>query len=181
MQPAGFCVYIHTRNDTGATFYVGKGRNERAHRASNRGAHWSSIAAKHGRTVRIVADGLDEELAFLGEVELIDKLRRLGAPLINRTEGGEGASLSRERRRALSERKKRPESLAKWLPVVRKPILCVGTGRSLGSITEAVHWLRGSGHPKALAANITLCARGHRQLAYGHSWRYITEETSCSS
>ena len=96
MQPAGFYIYAHHRNDSGALFYVGKGTGKRAWtiRSSGRNPHWQNIVRKHGRTVRIVADGLDEELAFLGEVELIDKLRRLGADLTNTTEGGEGATIT---------------------------------------------------------------------------------------
>lgn len=112
-----FYVYTHTRNDTGATFYVGKGRAERAHRTSHRGEHWKRIAAKHGRSVHIVAAGLTDELALLAEVELIDKLRRIGAPLINQTVGGDGAKLTPEaearRLASISAAHQRPELIAR--------------------------------------------------------------------
>ena len=91
-----FYVYEHTRNDTGAVFYVGKGMSSRAHRTSQRNDHWNRITAKHGRSVRIVASGLDEELALLCEIELIDKYRRIGVALVNLTAGGDGVRLTAE-------------------------------------------------------------------------------------
>lgn len=96
MTPSGFYVYAHHRNDSGAPFYVGKGSGKRAWtiKSSGRNMHWKRIVAKHGRTVRVVAEGLDEELALLAEVELIDKLRRTGADLVNKTDGGEGARIT---------------------------------------------------------------------------------------
>lgn len=93
---ASFYIYTHIRGDNGRPFYVGKGTGRRAASKSGRNTHWHRIVAKHGYDVRIVADGLDEELAFLGEVELIDKMRRLGATLANMTAGGEGARLDAE-------------------------------------------------------------------------------------
>lgn len=111
-----FYVYTHTRNDTGATFYAGKGRKERAHRTSQRSPHWSRIAAKHGRTVHIVAEGLDDELALLCEVEQIDKCKRLGINLVNMTEGGDGAKLTPEaearRIEAIRQASRRPDVIA---------------------------------------------------------------------
>lgn len=83
-------VYIHTRNDTGAVFYVGKGRGNRAWRASNRNRWWRAIANKHGYEVTLVASGLDEACAFTFE-----KIAISGYPkgqLCNLTKGGEGPS-----------------------------------------------------------------------------------------
>lgn len=64
MNTALFCNYIHTRNDTGAVFYVGKGKERRAHTHYGRSQHWKRIVAKHGRTVHIVAYFANEADAF---------------------------------------------------------------------------------------------------------------------
>jgi hypothetical protein len=45
-----------------------------------------------GHVCEVLVDGLDEELAFLCEKELIDQYRRLGYNLVNYTDGGEGWS-----------------------------------------------------------------------------------------
>lgn len=90
---AEFYVYLHRRRDSGAAFYVGKGRGDRAHRATSRNPHWRAIVAKHGGpAVELVAHGVTEEFALLAEIELIDVLRRRGVRLANLTDGGEGVS-----------------------------------------------------------------------------------------
>jgi hypothetical protein len=90
-----FYVYEHLRADTGAVFYVGKGQGRRAHVSSphHRNQHWMRVFAKAGGfVVNIVAEKLDEELAFLVECERIDQARRTGIALCNQTDGGEGVS-----------------------------------------------------------------------------------------
>lgn len=88
-----FCVYQHIRPDTNAIFYVGKGSLRRANSRHGRNAHWNHVVSKAGGfSTQIVVDEVDEELAFLIEVELIDKFRRLGVRLTNKTFGGEGPS-----------------------------------------------------------------------------------------
>lgn len=88
-----FYIYEHIRPDTGTVFYVGKGRRGRAATYSNRSAHWNNVVNKSGgREVKYLAKDLDEELAFLCEIEAIDKYRRLGIKLVNKTNGGEGTS-----------------------------------------------------------------------------------------
>lgn len=195
-------VYVHTRNDTGRPFYVGKGRDARAWRTCSRNPHWRNIAAKHGHSVHIVAPKLDEELALLAEVELIDKLRRQGCSLANITAGGEGVQLppeARERRAAaIRAAYKRPEVLeairrnartdkamaahrtamaredvkAKLREAVAKPVLCVETGQVFGMVIGAADWLRLNGHPRAVAAHISGCCVGRRKSAYGYTWRH---------
>lgn len=89
-----FYVYVHRRATTGEIFYVGKGRGNRAYR-KDRGRHWKAIVEKHGRTVEIVANGLQEQEAFELERSIIAKIGRrdLGlGPLVNYTDGGDGAS-----------------------------------------------------------------------------------------
>lgn len=88
-----FYVYEHTRNDTGNVFYVGKGHAKRAFSRHNRSKYWNSIVAKSaGFSACILVDGVDEELAFLVEMERIDQLRKLGTKLCNLTDGGDGQS-----------------------------------------------------------------------------------------
>lgn len=88
-----FYVYEHIRQDTGAVFYVGKGTSRRFVKAVNRNKHWQNIAEKCGRVlVRKLVDGVDEELAFLTEIETIAKYRTLGITLANYTDGGDGSS-----------------------------------------------------------------------------------------
>jgi len=85
-----FYVYEHIRLDTMKPFYVGKGQGDRAHRHSCRNIYWKRVVKKHGYLIRFVAKNLNEELAFLTEIERIDQLRRLGLDLTNMSDGGEG-------------------------------------------------------------------------------------------
>lgn len=88
-----FYVYVHRRLSSGVPFYVGKGHGARAHTQKGRNPHWRNIVAKDGGIdVEIIGRNLDEEMAFLVEVEAIDRYRRLGVKLVNRTDGGEGVT-----------------------------------------------------------------------------------------
>ncbi len=81
-------VYLHRRADDGVVFYVGKGFGKRAWKKVTRSEWWKRIVEKHGRTVEIYKDDLDEVDAFRLEAELISKYGR--AALCNLTAGGEG-------------------------------------------------------------------------------------------
>ena len=87
-----FYTYFHTRNDTGAVFYVGKGCDKRAHFAGNRNPHWHRIVAKCGHTVHKAMTQLTEKEAFDHEKFLISCFKDMGVQLTNCTEGGEGSS-----------------------------------------------------------------------------------------
>jgi hypothetical protein len=90
-----FYVYEHARKDSGEVFYVGKGVGHRAHVGNrhHRSEWWCRTAEKAGGfDVTFIARNLDEELAFLVEIERIDQRRRTGSSLCNLTDGGEGAS-----------------------------------------------------------------------------------------
>lgn len=111
-----FYVYEHLRPDTGAPFYVGKGKDRRAVTKQGRNRYWKNVVSKAGGfAVSRVADGLPEDLAHLIEMERIDQLRRLGFALTNMTDGGEGMSgftiprASVERRAAMSRGVPRPD------------------------------------------------------------------------
>lgn len=129
-----FYVYEHTRNDTGAVFYIGKGCGNRAGKRAGRNKYWHNVVNKAGGySTRRVADNLDEDLSFLVEIERIDQMRRLGLKLTNLTDGGEGPSgmvvseetrqllrsktMSKEAREKISAfqrgRKKNPDAIAK--------------------------------------------------------------------
>lgn len=87
-----FYTYFHTRNDTSAVFYVGKGRCNRAHSLTFRNPHWQRIVAKCGHAVHIASKWDCEKDAFDHEKFLILCFKDMGIPLCNMTNGGEGAS-----------------------------------------------------------------------------------------
>lgn len=86
-----FYTYFHTRNDTGAVFYVGKGKGSRAHKQW-RNPHWNNVDAKCGHTVHIAMNRLTEAEAFEHEKFLILCFKDMGIPLTNMTDGGDGTS-----------------------------------------------------------------------------------------
>lgn len=95
-------MYVHRRSDTGAVFYVGKGKGRRAYVRSGRSVLWNRISNKHGYQVEIIADNLSETDAFRLESEIICGYDGL----CNFTEGGEGISGYRhtaETRQAISD------------------------------------------------------------------------------
>ena len=100
-----FYTYFHRRLDTGAVFYIGKGSEKRARSRSARSAWWKSVVAKAGFKAEILAAWDTEADAFEHEKFLIACFRDMGAPLVNMTDGGDGASghsPSGETRRKLS-------------------------------------------------------------------------------
>ena len=102
-----FYVYVHCRADDGEPFYAGKGSGKRAWAKTGRSDWWKRIVAKHGLVVKIQRSFQDESEAFASEIETIAILRDLGHPLVNLTEGGEGASgavRSAETRAKIAER-----------------------------------------------------------------------------
>lgn len=88
---SNFYTYFHTRNDSGAVFYVGKGMGKRAH-STARNEHWHRVVAKCGHTVHMAMSNLSEDNAFSHEKLLIQCFKDMGIPLCNQTDGGEGTS-----------------------------------------------------------------------------------------
>jgi len=107
-----FYIYEHIRNDNNLPFYVGKGKNNRANQKISRNKYWHHVVNKsNGFKVNYIKKDIDEELAFLCEIEAIDVYKRRGLKLVNLTLGGEGASglsrvVSEEQKKAQSERMK---------------------------------------------------------------------------
>lgn len=66
-----FYIYLHKTADTLETFYVGKGKDNRAWSTRGRSKFWSRVKDRHGYIVEIVSTGLSEQEAFLKEKELI--------------------------------------------------------------------------------------------------------------
>lgn len=94
-----FYTYIHRKRDIPGVegiFYVGKGKARRAWQCSRRSEWWKRIVDKYGFVVEIVAYWHLEQSALDYECFLIAELKAKGAPLVNLTEGGEGARLTPE-------------------------------------------------------------------------------------
>jgi len=110
---SSFYVYEHWRPDTGACFYVGKGRDKRAWHVRDRNDRHMKVLAKLRRLglvveIKIVVDGLDEIDAFQIERARIAQWRAEGVELVNMTDGGDGVSglvMSDEARAKMSARK----------------------------------------------------------------------------
>lgn len=156
-----FYVYEHIRPDTNAVFYVGKGKDRRAQSAKYRNKHWHNTVAKaDGFSVRMVAENVDEELAFLIEVERIDQLRRLGVKLCNLTDGGEGLSgytPSEETRQKLRARVITDEA--------RRKLSAAGMGRTHSEETKRRMSAAGKGRTHTEETKLKM--RGH----------FVSEET----
>ena len=117
-----FYVYAHIRLDKMETFYVGKGKGERAYDLE-RNYHHDNISNRYGHAVVIIANNLTEEEAFELERDMIeDYVFNLGygidieghkdynhelPHLTNMTWGGEGSSglhHSEETKQVISEK-----------------------------------------------------------------------------
>lgn len=116
-----YYVYEYWRPDTGACFYVGKGKGNRAWDLKMRNRHFMAVFNKLLQTglspdIRIILSGVDEETALNVE---IDRIAFYGQNnLTNMTSGGDGLkNPSLEVRSAMSrsqkERFKKPEEMEK--------------------------------------------------------------------
>lgn len=144
MTTLDFYAYEHTRNDTGAVFYVGKGRGRRANATYNRNIHWHRVVARAGGFgVRLIVEAVDEELALLAEIERIDQLRKTGINLCNMTDGGEGTSgvfPSEETRRKMSAARsgaKHPNFGKHISEATKQKIRVANTGKTLSAEAKA--------------------------------------------
>ena len=86
-----FYTYIHKRADDGQIFYIGKGHGKRAW-SKNHSNWWKRVVNKHGYVVEFFKETLSENEAFNHETEMIAYGRKLGWPLVNITDGGDGVS-----------------------------------------------------------------------------------------
>ena len=146
-----YYVYEHIRLDTQQVFYVGKGKLYRDRSEDGRNRWWEGVAEKHGWTWRRVHERLDNACAFTLEKLLIAKHRSIGSPLVNLTEGGEGA----------------PGVVS----AKRKLVHC-SNGMQFENAYIAAEWLNLNGFPMARQGHIASVARGERYRAYGYRWSY---------
>jgi hypothetical protein len=86
-----YYTYGHYKADSKQLFYIGKGKDRRAHEKDSRSDYWRNIVNKHGYTVEIFAEWESEKDAFIHEKFLIDCFRNL-TTLCNLTDGGDGCS-----------------------------------------------------------------------------------------
>lgn len=161
-----FYVYEHVRPDTGATFYVGKGKGKRAWCSHGRNPHWHNVVAKTGYVVRFAASNLDEELAFLVEIERISQLKLAGHGVVNLTSGGEGVSgyeptaeVRAHRSQLMTGRKHSDETKAK--------ISARNKGRTHPEHVKEK--LRGDNHPMRRRADLRNAIMGQNNPMFGRS------------
>ena len=88
-------VYEHWRPDTDLPFYVGKGSGSRSRLIARRNKHHANIIKKltvagFSVDVRVVADHLSDQEAFVLEKERIEFWNKNGIKLANKSAGGRG-------------------------------------------------------------------------------------------
>ena len=85
-------VYVHLRADDQLPFYIGMGTRRRAFQMCGRNKYWKHVKNKHGVIVKILADNLTREQAYLIEKELISQYREKFTTMTNICAGGEGVA-----------------------------------------------------------------------------------------
>lgn len=85
----------------------------------------------------------------------------------------------------LRERMKDPENIAFHTKVLleanlklRKPVMCIETGQTHDSVSEAARWVKENTKYSGSSSKISLACSGKRPSAYGYHWRYLTTEDS---
>lgn len=84
-----YYIYLHRRLIDNSIFYVGKGSRRRAWRKCDRSNEWN-YEANLGYITEILIKNIDEEFAYLLEIECIDKYKKMGCNLVNKNDGGAG-------------------------------------------------------------------------------------------
>jgi hypothetical protein len=84
-------AYVHCKPD-GTPFYVGKGSQRRAKYLGERNPKHRAVVSKYGRKNILIGSFLcsDNSTALQLEMGLIKRLRAMGIPLTNFTDGGDG-------------------------------------------------------------------------------------------
>ena len=135
-----FYVYKHLHPVTKEIFYVGKGSGNRAYFKHHRNKYWNNkVKCYNGFEVEFIAKDIEEDLAFLVEIEAIDFYRRMGCKLANITSGGEGASgitHSDETKRKISEKAKGREGKFKSEHVTDEMRKKIAESNKIRQITE---------------------------------------------
>lgn len=190
-----FYIYVHKRKTDLSIFYVGKGKDNRHKSLSGRNLHWKNIVNKHGFISEILFENLTEEESFKIEIDLIKKYKEDGIILCNRSTGGEGAAgvihseqtkqkfriakLGKKQSNSHAEKsriarighKNTPENIEKTAASRRRPVIN-SSGMIFKSTEDAKNFKKKNGYPMAVQSNISACALGNRNNAYGETWSY---------
>jgi hypothetical protein len=134
-----FCAYIHARPN-GEVFYVGKGTTTRARSLAKaaRSKWHGRVVNKYGKENVLVGvmECSSEQTAFELEIGLIKCLRRMGARLVNQTDGGQGQAgrkpTPEENAKRVAKIKGVPRPLS-----VRQAISAAHKGKSVSDSTKA--------------------------------------------
>lgn len=190
-----FYVYVHAKKDTGRPFYVGKGMGRRYLVRSGRNAHWVRTEKKHGMIPFIVYRTNIESDALKMESRIIKNLRRYGEKLCNYTDGGDGGDCFRHnaatkmkfRMAKLGKKqspehakksaeakigKKQPRDAVEKTRKARSRMIISSNGEVFSSSSEAARVISKRGGICCSQGNISQCARGQRNNAYGVTWSY---------
>lgn len=105
-----YYVYEHWRTDTDLCFYVGKGSGNRAYDMHKRWRPHKEVQSELKRTgfaieVRIVASGLSEARALLGEAERIVFWDEAGVPIVNLQPRNPTSEATRAKMRAIGKKR----------------------------------------------------------------------------
>lgn len=133
-----FCSYVHAKPN-GDVFYVGKGTAARAKLVQNRPHNlWHrNIVNKYGANNILVGviECSSEQSSFDLEIGLIKCFRRMGAALVNLTDGGQGP----KGRKRSEEAKAKTSAKLKGIPRpdhVRAAISKANTGKKVSDKTK---------------------------------------------
>lgn len=185
-----FYVYVHRRKTDGRIFYVGKGEGNRAWVIYNRNAWWQRVAVKHGFEVCIIQRFDNEACAYSFEAALVCFIGIEN--LTNLRPGGDGGWLMTDEQKdklrlAKLGKKQNPEHAAKSA-IAKLGKKVADTSRMNTDKMRAVMnsdgdvFASASGAAREMSSrlgvncsqgNISMCARGERNFAYGMKWRYI--------
>lgn len=194
-----FYVYAHKKKTTGEIFYIGKGRGERYRSKSGRSNHWRNIVKKHGCEAEILGVFESEHDAYSFEVYAIKSYRDKGKKLCNIYPGGDGrlagwkhsdeikekfrqAKLGKPQskehaeksRSARKGKRNSPEHIERTASFKRKPVIN-SDGEIFPSACAAATEISKRQKIYASQGNISMCARGLRNNAYGTTWSYNTD------
>lgn len=193
MSEREYYVYLHKNPESGEVFYVGKGKVDRAYIRSGRSRYWDNYVAKHGIDIEIYRNGMHNVCAYILEKILINFYKSIGQAKCNISLGGIGigviAESSKEKMRlskigkaqspehAQKSRtakigKKQPQSAIDHL-VMRKSVPIINSnGEVFPSANEAARVMSKRLGVKCSQGNISTCAIGGRNNAYGVTWSY---------
>lgn len=163
-----FYVYEHIRKDTGEVFYVGKGSGDRCTNKRGRNIYWHRVVKKsNGFCVKKLIESVDEEFAFLVEIERIDQLKKLDIQLTNLTFGGEGISGHIHTKEAKTKMSKAQlgKSKGPMKEITKQKLSLIKTGVSKGAMSaETKRKIQianiGSKHSKESYAQMAMKKRG---------------------